>query len=150
MRKREKAAKKEADKVAKTAAANQSMEEREKLKRSATLNPDVYDRQLARDAEERRSGVSTEGDIQRIKKQRDRKFCTLPPKDRRTGLRDPTWIRVYMEGVDEVLAHTSLFIPEGETYEKLVGDTASRIEGWIKEAQGVNAALDCAGGMVKE
>lgn len=141
VRKREKAAKKEADKVAKIAAAKQSIEEREKLKRSVTLNPEVYDKQLARDAEERRTGASTEGDIQRIKKQRDRKFCTLPPKDRKTGLRDPTWIRVYMEGVDEVMAHTSLFIPEGETYEKLVGDTVERIEGWIKESQGVSAAL---------
>jgi pimeloyl-ACP methyl ester carboxylesterase len=141
MRKREKAAKKEADKLAKATAANQSVEEREKLKRSATLNPDVYDRQLARDAEDRKTGASTEGDIQKIKKQRDRKFCTLPPKDRRTGLRDPTWIRVYMEGVDEVVAHTTLFIPEGETYERLVGDTAERIEGWIKEEQGLRAAL---------
>jgi pimeloyl-ACP methyl ester carboxylesterase len=141
VRKREKAAKKEADKFAKATAANQSVDEREKLKRSATLNPDVYDRQLARDAEDRKSGASTEGDIQKIKKQRDRKFCTLPPKDRRTGLRDPTWIRVYMEGVDEVVAHTTLFIAEGETYERLVGDTAERIEGWIKEEQGLRAAL---------
>ncbi len=142
IRKRDKAAKKEADKLAKTAAANQSIEEREKLKRSATLNPEVYDKQLARDSEERRTGASTEGDIQKIKKQRDRKFCTLPTKDRRTGRRDPTWIRVYMEGVDEVEAHTTLFIPEGETYERLVGDTAERIEGWIKEDQGVRAALE--------
>jgi pimeloyl-ACP methyl ester carboxylesterase len=145
VRKREKAAKKEADKLAKATAANQSIEEREKLKRSATLNPDVYDRQLARDAEDRKTGASTEGDIQRIKKQRDRKFCTLPPKDRRTGLRDPTWIRVYMEGVDEVVAHTTLFIAEGETYERLVGDTAERIEGWVKEEQGLRAALQSDG-----
>jgi hypothetical protein len=142
VRKREKAAQKEADKNAKTAAANQSIEEREKLKRSATLNPEVYDKQLARDADDRRTGASSAGDIQKIKKQRDRKFCTLPSKDRRTGLRDPTWIRVYMEGVDEVEAHTTLFIPEGETYERLVGDTAQRIEEWIKEDQGVRAALE--------
>jgi pimeloyl-ACP methyl ester carboxylesterase len=140
--KREKAARKEANKVAKTAAANQSIEDRQKLKRSATLNPEVYDKQLQRDAEERKTGASTEVDIQKVKKQRDRKFCTLPPKDRRTGLRDPTWIRVYMEGVDEVVAHTTLFIPEGETYERLVGDTADRIEQWIKEEQGVRAVLE--------
>ncbi len=141
IRKREKAAKKEADKLAKTAVANQSIEERQRLKRSATLNPEVYDKQLARDAEERRTGASTEGDIQKVKKQRDRKFCTLPPKDRKTGLRDPTWIRVYMEGVDEVMAHTTLFIPEGQTYERLVGDTAERIEGWLREAESVQMAL---------
>lgn len=141
IRKRQKAAKKEADKLAKTAAANHAIKEREKLKRSATLNPEVYDKQLARDNDERRTGASTEGDIEKIKKQRDRKFCTLPQKDRKTGLRDPTWIRVYMEGVDEVVAHTTLFIPEGQTYETLVGDTAERIERWIKEDQGVKAAL---------
>ncbi len=141
IKKREKAAKKESDKLAKAAAANQSTEERQRVKRSATLNPEVYDKQLARDAEERRTGASTEGDIQKVKKQRDRKFCMLPPKDRKTGLRDPTWIRVYMEGVDEVMAHTTLFIPEGQTYERLVGDTAERIEGWIREAESVHMAL---------
>jgi pimeloyl-ACP methyl ester carboxylesterase len=145
IRKREKAAKKESDKVAKAAAQNKSIEEREKLKRSTTLNPEVYDKQLERDRAERESGAATEGDIQKIKKKRDRKFCALPPKDKRSGLRDRTWIRVYMEGVDEVVAHTTLFIPEGETYERLVGDTAQRIEDWIKEDQGVRAALGYEG-----
>ncbi|KAF7506324.1 hypothetical protein GJ744_011897 [Endocarpon pusillum] len=143
IKKRDKAAKKEASKLAKTAAANQAAEERQNIKRSATLNPEVYEKHLARDAEERRTGASTEGDLHKVRKQRDRKFCTLPPKDRRTGLRDPTWIRVYMEGVDEVVAHTTLFIPEGQTYERLVGDTAERIEGWLKEAQSVQTALGC-------
>lgn len=142
-KKRDKAAKKEADKLAKTVAANQAVEERQNLKRSATLNPEVYEKHLARDAEERRTGASTEGDLHKVRKQRDRKFCTLPPKDRRTGLRDATWIRVYMEGVDEVVAHTTLFMPEGQTYERLVGDTAERIEGWLKEAQSVQTALQC-------
>ena len=51
-----------------------------------------------------------------------------------------------MEGVDEVVAHTTLFVPEGDTYERLVGDTADRIEQWIKEDQGVRAALESEGG----
>jgi hypothetical protein len=67
------------------------------------------------------------------RKQRDRKFCALPAKDPETGLRDPTWVRVYMEGVDEVVAHTTLFSGAGESYEKLVGDAASRIEEWVRE-----------------
>lgn len=144
--KRNKATRKEANKAAKTAAENQAIEEHTKLKRSATLNPEVYDKQLERDAEERRTGTSTEGEIQKVKKQRDRKFCTLPAKDRTTGMRDPTWIRVYMEGVDEVVAHTTLFIPEGETYERLVGDTADRVERWIQEEQSVRAALQSEDG----
>ena len=139
--KREKAAKKQAEKLAKTAASNQSVEHQEMIKRSTTLNPETYDKQLAKDIEERKSGVSSEADIQKIKKQRDRKFCTLPSKDSKTGLRDKTWIRVYMEGVDEVVAHTSLFIAEGETYERLVGDTADRIENWIQEERGLQTAL---------
>ncbi|KAG9788877.1 hypothetical protein KCU88_g1638, partial [Aureobasidium melanogenum] len=66
------------------------------------------------------------------KKRKDRKFCALPTKDTRTGERDRTWIRVHMEGIDEVVAHTSLF-KIGETYGKLLGDTVERIQEWIAE-----------------
>lgn len=62
---------------------------------------------------------------------KDRLFCTLPPKDS-NGERDPCWVRVYMENVDEVGAHCGLFFVD-ERYEKLVGDVAERIEGWVKE-----------------
>jgi len=57
----------------------------------------------------------------------------VPEKGAETGFRDPPWVRVYMEGVDEVVAHTTLFSGVGEAYEKLVGDTASRIEEWVRE-----------------
>jgi hypothetical protein len=129
--KKERAILKEQEKQAKLVKKNQVVEEKERLKRSATLNPETYDRQLQRDAELDRA---TEEQVLR-KKQRDRKFCALPAKDPKTGLRDPTWIRVYMEGVDEVVAHTTLFSGVGEAYEKLVGDTASRIEEWVHEDQ---------------
>lgn len=62
---------------------------------------------------------------------RDRMFCTLPPKDS-NGERDPCWVRVFMKDVDEVGAHCGLFFVD-ERYEKLVGDVAERIEGWVKE-----------------
>ncbi|KAH6875596.1 hypothetical protein BKA58DRAFT_409914 [Alternaria rosae] len=61
-----------------------------------------------------------------------KKFCMLPPKDA-DGNKDPTWIRVFMENMDEVTAHTSLFFIN-ETYEKLVGDVGARIEDWVREA----------------
>lgn len=61
---------------------------------------------------------------------KDRMFCTLPPKDS-NGERDPCWVRVYMKNVDEVGAHCGLFFVD-ERYEKLVGDVAERIEGWVK------------------
>ncbi|KAI9672723.1 MAG: hypothetical protein M1831_000158 [Alyxoria varia] len=89
---------------------------------------------------------------------KDKKFCTLPTKDS-AGRRDPTWRRVYMDGVDEVGAHTGLFFPQGinatsekeradrlarppndaeaqpwsERYARLVGDVAEQIEGWVQD-----------------
>ncbi|KAF2431979.1 hypothetical protein EJ08DRAFT_677850 [Tothia fuscella] len=65
------------------------------------------------------------------KKKKDRVFCMLPPKSS-AGERDPAWVRVYMEGVDEVGAHCGLFIVS-PTYERLVGDVGGRIEEWVRE-----------------
>ncbi|GME25175.1 PGAP1-like protein [Neofusicoccum parvum] len=71
------------------------------------------------------TGTSTPG-----KKKKDRKFCILPPKDPRTGQRDPKWIRVFMKDMDEVGAHCGLFFVS-ETYERLVGEVADNIERWV-------------------
>ena len=96
---------------------------KEQLKRSLTLNPEAYDRQLQVEAKSVAPPVTI---------QKDRKFCTLPSNDKRTGRPDPTWVRVYMENMDEVVAHTSMFMMS-EAYAKLVGDTAERIESWINQ-----------------
>lgn len=71
-----------------------------------------------------------------------RKFCMLPGKvpgvigcsvsGSGKEKEDCTWIKVYMEGVDEVGAHCGLFFP-GPHYEKLVGDVGSRIVSWVGE-----------------
>jgi len=66
------------------------------------------------------------------KKKKDKKFCMLPPKI--DGKRDSCWVRVYMEGVDEVGAHCGLFFI-GPQYETLVGDVGARIEDWVREAE---------------
>ena len=71
------------------------------------------------------------------------KFCMLPPKDG-AGHKDPTWIRVYVEGMDEVAAHTSLFFVN-ETYERLVGDVGARIEEWVREADSVRLVREMSG-----
>lgn len=71
------------------------------------------------------------------------KFCMLPPKDG-DGHKDPTWIRVYMEGMDEVAAHTSLFFVN-ETYERLVGDVGARVEDWLREADSVRLVREMSG-----
>ena len=65
------------------------------------------------------------------KPRKDRMFCTLPPKDS-NGERDPLWVRIFMENVDEVGAHCGLFFVD-ERYERLVGEVADRIEGWVRE-----------------
>lgn len=73
---------------------------------------------------------------------KDKKFCNLPPADA-SGAYDPTWVRVYMENVDEVGAHCGLFFTNAPTdgavdsqgwsyrYAKLVGDISERIEMWV-------------------
>lgn len=66
---------------------------------------------------------------QKEKPPKDRKFCALPP----AVDHDPLWERVFMEGIDEVVAHQSMFLPNGSYYERLVGDTAARIEEWVKD-----------------
>lgn len=67
-----------------------------------------------------------------------RKFCMLPQKV--GGVHDPVWVKVYMEGVDEVGAHCGLFFL-GPHYEKLVGDVGGRIVGWLQEDMSKNAIL---------
>jgi hypothetical protein len=115
-------------KAAKLERQQQITQEKHQLKRRATLNQETYDKALQQDADEQ--GVS----IEKVQnKKRDRKFCALPSKDPKTGERDAAWVRVYMEGVNEIEAHTTLFVIS-ETYAKLVGDTAERIERWVKEA----------------
>ncbi|CAO2653316.1 Nn.00g027270.m01.CDS01 [Neocucurbitaria sp. VM-36] len=72
-----------------------------------------------------------------------KKFCMLPPKDGQ-GNKDPTWVRVFMEGMDEVTAHTSLFFVN-DTYERLVGDVGARIEDWVREADSVRLVREMEG-----
>ncbi|KAF1919066.1 hypothetical protein BDU57DRAFT_554421 [Ampelomyces quisqualis] len=88
------------------------------------------------------SHVAAEGDEQQQKKKKLKKFCMLPPKDS-AGNTDPTWVRVYMQDMDEVTAHTSLFFMN-DTYERLVGDVGARIEEWIREADSVRVVRDMA------
>ena len=83
-------------------------------------------------------------------KQHDRKFCVLPPKNPATtadgsgaGKRDPCWVRVYMQGVDEVGAHCGLFFV-GPHYESLVGDVGARIEEWVREGESVRLVRELA------
>ena len=64
-------------------------------------------------------------------KKKPRKFCALPRK--RNGEPDAAWVSVFMDGVDEVEAHCSLFLPDGPHYDRLVGDVAQRVVGWVQD-----------------
>jgi hypothetical protein len=74
--------------------------------------------------------ATKDADAKLEKPKKDRKFCLLA-KDSQ-GHIDKTWVRVYMEGVDEVGAHCGLFYLS-ESYERLVGDVAGRVEEWVRE-----------------
>ncbi|EKD13481.1 uncharacterized protein L3040_008652 [Drepanopeziza brunnea f. sp. 'multigermtubi'] len=93
------------------------MKEEEKC--MATSNPEL-----------RKRGASVASSVKADKPKRDKKFCMLPPGY--NGKRDKCWVRVYMEGVDEVGAHCGLFFA-GPHYESLVGDVGDRIGKWVQE-----------------
>lgn len=64
------------------------------------------------------------------KPSKDRKFCVLPKIG---GTPDPLWVRLFIPDVDEVVAHQSIFLPNGLYYEWLVGDIVARIEQWVQD-----------------
>ena len=123
LKKRQKAAEKQAKQAEKLAEKQKKLGQKESLKRQATLNQETYDRQL----QQVRSAPGSTN-----QKQKDRKFCMLPKKDPKTGQRDSTWVRIYMDGVDEVAAHTSLFFMS-DTYTQLVRDASQRITTWVQD-----------------
>ncbi|KIX95135.1 uncharacterized protein Z520_09051 [Fonsecaea multimorphosa CBS 102226] len=125
---------KQQEQASKIATEQESRQQKEQLETSSTLNPEEYERQLRQEAEV--SGATP----QNGKAQKDRKFCALPAKDPNTGKQDPTWVRIYMGGIDEVTAHTSMF-NESETYTKLVRDVAERIETWVAEDASLRTVL---------
>lgn len=86
---------------------------------------------------------ATSGPQKPAKVKRLKKFCMLPPDDG-NGNKDPTWIRVFMEGIDEVAAHTTLFFVN-DTYERLVGDVGARIEDWVSEADSLRLVRELEG-----
>ncbi|KZF24146.1 hypothetical protein L228DRAFT_90431 [Xylona heveae TC161] len=125
VQKREKKARQELEKQLKLEKKQKEIREKEQRKKDLAT--------AAASDRDSRSGhldEHTKSTSNKEKKKKDKKFCMLPPKV--NGQRDPTWIRVHMEGVDEVGAHCGLFFLS-KTYEQLVGDVASRIEEWVRE-----------------
>ena len=127
-----KAEEKQRQKEEREAEKQRLREEKEEEKRKATINPEPRERQ-----------ASVTSSVKDDKPKRDKKFCMLPPEY--GGKRDKCWVRVYMEGVDEVGAHCGLFFP-GPQYESLVGDVGARIEKWVQEDAEKRATLEAEGG----
>jgi hypothetical protein len=124
--KRKKKARQEQEKRLK-AEHKQRLKEEEEDIRQATVNPPPVEE------------VPKEENPKVEKPKKDRKFCMMPPKV--NGRRDKCWVRVYMEGVDEVGAHCGLFFP-GPHYKSLVSDVGARVEEWVKENETRRAILE--------
>jgi hypothetical protein len=116
--KRQRKARQEQEKQLKAGQKERMKEKKEEDIRQTTVNPPPI------------KTMPNEERPQVVKEKKDRKFCLMPPEV--NGRRDKCWVRVYMEGVDEVGAHCGLFFP-GPHYESLVGDVGARVEEWVKE-----------------
>ncbi|OBT90243.1 hypothetical protein VE02_01311 [Pseudogymnoascus sp. 03VT05] len=158
--KREKKAAQEREKMHKTGEKKRLQEEEKRMKgeenrmkeeerkrladakeaelRAVTVNPSGP----APVADARAGSVSEGAEAAPQKKKRDKRFCLLPGDlERSSGGLDKCWVRVYMEGVDEVGAHCGLFFP-GPQYAALLGDTTERIQGWVNDDATRRAILD--------
>ncbi|KAK0652065.1 hypothetical protein B0T16DRAFT_426688 [Cercophora newfieldiana] len=132
--KRQRKALKDAEKRAKAeqkeAHAKQKSELKLRAKEEQELHEEIDRLRLEEEGPQAQAEAGAEKEKEKEKKKKERKFCMLPGKT--GGVRDPAWVRVYMEGVDEVGAHCGLFAP-GPHYETLVGDMGSLIVDWVHE-----------------
>ncbi|KFY53161.1 hypothetical protein V497_08396, partial [Pseudogymnoascus sp. VKM F-4516 (FW-969)] len=125
-----KEAQKEKDKRLKEEEKQRVAEAKEAELRAVTVNPTP--------SADSRAGSASEGSQ---KPKKDKRFCLLPGDLERGGTLDKCWVRVYMEGVDEVGAHCGLFFP-GPQYAALLGDTTERIQGWVNDDATRRAILE--------
>ncbi|RAH62732.1 hypothetical protein BO85DRAFT_494089 [Aspergillus piperis CBS 112811] len=56
-----------------------------------------------------------------------RLFCYVPE----TARKEQLWVPLRMEGMDEIAAHQSMFLPLGTYYDRLVADTVAKIGSWL-------------------
>ncbi|KIW82693.1 hypothetical protein Z517_05720 [Fonsecaea pedrosoi CBS 271.37] len=125
---------KQQEQASKAIKEQENQQQKQQLELTSTKPQAEYEMQLQQ--EQKASSATQENG----KAQKDRKFCALPAIDPNTRKRDPTWVRVYMGGIDEVTAHTSMF-NESETYAKLVADVVERIKTWAAEDATSRAVL---------
>lgn len=134
MEKRTKAARKATEKVSKLTEKERLRVEKEQAMRRPPLTPVEVKSAIIPDSssipvDSYDDKGSTGSDVN--SRLRDKKFCMLPPKINEQI--DPCWVRIFMQGVDEVGAHCGLFFV-GEQYERLVADVGDRIKLWVEES----------------
>ncbi|KXG49322.1 uncharacterized protein PGRI_031920 [Penicillium griseofulvum] len=77
------------------------------------------------------SGSVTTTESSDPSKQQLRKFILLPSHHWKYN-DNAHWEPILMEDMDEVIAHQSMFIPQGANYDHLVGNSVGLIEQWIE------------------
>ncbi|KAM0254334.1 hypothetical protein ACHAQJ_006866 [Trichoderma viride] len=132
----EKAAKAEKKRLEKEAAAAAKQQLADETKRAASLAAASSSSSLTMSMASPETEAETPGGG---KPKKLGKFCTTPRKT--NGVMDPTWVSVYMDGMDEVTAHCALFFP-GPHYDTLVSAVGGKILGWVQEDLSVKAMLD--------
>lgn len=95
--------------------------------------------QEAEEAEEGKEAEGKEAEAEEAEETKQthhkrRKFILLPSHHWRGYGDDSLWIPVNMDNMNEILAHQSIFIPQGQNYDRLVGDTVATIERWVQDS----------------
>ena len=131
--KREKNARKAEEKVLKEEKKIQAKEEKEKKKRIAAEETEAAPNatRVSTETSQAKNDATSHEDKGKGKVKRDRKFCILPSKGA-NGERDPIWIRVFMEGLDEVGAHCGLFFVDRPHYTQFVTNVGEKLKEWVE------------------
>ncbi|KAG6262837.1 hypothetical protein E4U48_007045 [Claviceps purpurea] len=104
--------------------------ERETNKAEEREEREEREEEKTKKKEEVKKETEREKEKEKKKEKKLKRFVILPSA--RNGVRDETWLDVYMEDKDEVGAHCGLFVP-GPHYDKLVGDVGTRVAGWVED-----------------
>ncbi len=140
----EKQVKEEEKKRKQEAAAQKKIEQAKQAKQKETQSRTQQEQKRLEengDEDELKQRLRQQKQTSRPPPEKELKFCTLPRKT--NGVRDPAWVEIHMEGVDEVGAHCGLFFA-GPHYERLIGDVGSRIAGWVHNDASKRAILALA------
>lgn len=119
----------------------EALEERQRQEKAAAADAALLQQQESREGQPESATAQADEPPREAKEKekKNKKFCTLPRKT--NGVMDPTWVDVYLDGVDEVGAHCGLFFP-GAHYERLIGDVGGRIVDWVHDDMTKRAILE--------